>query len=97
MAIHLSNKHSQKLLDNNVKKSKPDAIKTVSKKWIQKTEEVTGHFIGNKIEDKITRVLKKVSQEIAPSTERNWNTKIKIYISWKQTGSYWWIKISIKI
>ena len=35
------------------------AIKTASKKSIQKTAETTSHLIGNKIADKIIRVSKK--------------------------------------
>ena len=49
----LSNKYGQKLLDG--------AIKTASKRAIQKTAEATVDLIGNKIADKITSVLKKKS------------------------------------
>ena len=38
----LSNKYSQKVLDST-KKSTTDAIKTASKRAIQKTAEATGH------------------------------------------------------
>ena len=51
MDKHLSNKYSQKLLDI-AKKSTADAIKTASKRAIQKTAEATGDLIGNKIADK---------------------------------------------
>ena len=51
----LSNKYGQNLLDS-AKKSTIDAIKTASKRAIQKTAEVTGDLIGNKIADKITSV-----------------------------------------
>ena len=44
----LSNKYSQKLPDS-AKKSMRDAIKTVSKRAIQKTAEATGGLIGNKV------------------------------------------------
>ena len=54
----LSSKYGQKLLDS-VKKSKLDAIKTASKRAIQKTAESTGDLIGKKIADKITSVSKK--------------------------------------
>ena len=54
----LSNKYSQKLLDT-AKKSTTDAIKTPSKRSIQKTAEATGGLIGDKIADKITSVSKK--------------------------------------
>ena len=55
---NLRNKYSKKLLDS-AKKSTTDAIKTTSKRAIQKTAEATGDLIGNKIADKITSVSKK--------------------------------------
>ena len=58
MGTHLSNKHSQKRL-NTAKKSTTDAIKTASKRAVQKTPEVTGDLIGNKTADKIASVSKK--------------------------------------
>ena len=57
MGKRLSNKYGQKLLDS-AKKSTTDAIKTASKRTIQKTTEATGVLIGNKIADKITSVSK---------------------------------------
>ena len=47
----LSNKYGQKLL-HSAKKSMTDAIKTASKRAIQKTAEATSDLIGNKIDDK---------------------------------------------
>ena len=44
-----------------LKKSTTDAIKTASKRAIQKTAEATGNLIGNTIADKITSVSKKTS------------------------------------
>ena len=58
MAKSLSNKYGQKLLDS-AKKSTTDAIKTASKRAIQKTAKATGYLIDNKIADKITSVSKK--------------------------------------
>ena len=58
-----SNKYSQKLLDS-AKNSTADAIKTDSKRAIQKTAEVTGDFIGNKIADKIRSISKKPAKEL---------------------------------
>ena len=58
MSKSLSNKYGQKLLDS-AKKSTADAIKTASKRAVQKTAEATGDLISNKIADKITRVSKK--------------------------------------
>ena len=70
MGKSLTNKYSQKLLDS-AKKSTTDAIKTASKRAIQKTAEPTGDLIGNKIADKITSVSKK------PSNNNN-NEDIKL-------------------
>ena len=50
---NLSNKYGQKLLDST-NKSTVDAMKTASKRAIQKTAEATGGLIGNKTADKIT-------------------------------------------
>ena len=47
----------RKLLDK-AKKPTTDAIKTASKRAIQKTVETTGDLIGNNIADKITGVSK---------------------------------------
>ena len=69
MGGNLSNKYGQKLLDS-AKKSTADAIKTVSKRAIQKTAEAAGDLIGNKISDKITSVSKKSTQEL-PNDETN--------------------------
>ena len=60
MGKSLSQKYGQKLLDS-AKKSTTDAIKTVSKRAIQKIAEATGDLIGNKIADKITSVSNKKS------------------------------------
>ena len=46
------------------KKTTTDAIKTVSKKEIQKTAEATGDLIGNKIVDEITSDSKTSSEEL---------------------------------
>ena len=50
---NLSKKYGQKLLDS-AKKSTTDAIKTASKREIQKTAEATGDLISNEIADKKT-------------------------------------------
>ena len=59
----LSNKYAQKLLDS-ANKSTTDAIKTASKRAIQKTAEATGDLISNKIADKITSLSKKPAKEL---------------------------------
>ena len=56
---NLSNKYGQKIIDT-AKKSTTDAIKTASKRAIQKTAEATGDLIGNKKADKITSISKKI-------------------------------------
>ena len=58
----LCNKYGQKPLDN-ANKSTLDAIKTASKRVIQKTAEATGNLIGNKIADKITSISNKKSSD----------------------------------
>ena len=57
----MSHKHSKKLLDS-AKKSTTDAIKTASKRAIQKTAEATGDLIGNRIADKITNISKSLKE-----------------------------------
>ena len=67
----MSNKYSQNLFDT-AKKSATDAIKTASKRVIQKTAETTGDLVGNKIADKITSVSKKTqNKEIQPNEVNN--------------------------
>ena len=63
MGKKLSNKYGHKLI-NTAKKSTFDAIKTGSKRAIQKTAEATGDLIGNKIADKITSISKKSTENI---------------------------------
>ena len=63
MGKSLSNIYGQKLLDS-AKRFTADAIKTASKRAIQKTAEATGDLIGNKIADKITSVSKKPTMEL---------------------------------
>ena len=63
MGTHLSNKYGQRILDS-AKNSTADAIKTASKRAIQKTAEAKGELIGNKIADKITSVWKKSTKEL---------------------------------
>ena len=50
---NISSTYSQKLVDSS-RKSATDAIKTASKRAIQKTTEAAGDLSGNKIADKIT-------------------------------------------
>ena len=55
MGKNLSEKYGQKLLDKT-KKSTTDAIKTASKRAIQKIAEANCDLTDNKIADKITSV-----------------------------------------
>ena len=84
MGKRLSNKYGQKLLDS-VKKSTTDAIKTASKKVIQKTAEATGNLFSNEIADKITSVSKKKSAKASQNNETEGDVEIaapkKRYIS----------------
>ena len=59
---NLSNKYDQKLLDS-AKKNTTDAVKTASKRAIQKAAEATDDLIGIKIAHKIKSVSKKSSAE----------------------------------
>ena len=85
MGQTLSNKYGQKLL-NSTKQSTTDAIKTASKREIQKAAEATGGLIDNKIADKITSVSKKKStQELNNNDEAEEDKEVtthkKRYIS----------------
>ena len=71
VAKNMSNKYSQKLVDT-AKKSATDAIKTASKREIQKTAEATGDLVGNKI---TSASIKSHNKEIE-SNEVN-NTKYR--------------------
>ena len=73
MGKDLSNKYVQKLLDS-AKKSRTDAIKTASKKVIQKIVEATGDLTGNKIADKTTCYSKKKSTKELPNDETEEDT-----------------------
>ena len=53
----LRRKHSQKRLDH-AEKSATDALKTTTRKDIQRTAEGTVNLIGNEIADKVTNVSK---------------------------------------
>ena len=57
MIKNFSSKNSQKLFDH-AKQFAANALKTASKREIQKAAEATGDLIGNEIADKITRVSK---------------------------------------
>ena len=58
-ARSMSNRYGKKLVDT-AKKSPTNAIKTASKRAIQKTAQATGDLLRNRIADKITSVSKKI-------------------------------------
>ena len=80
IGTHLSNKYSQKRLDT-AKKSTADAVKTVSKRAIQKRAEAAGDLIGNKIADKIVSASKKPEKELRNEENVEMTTHKKGYIS----------------
>ena len=84
MGKSLSNKYGQKFI-NSAQKSTPDAIKTASKRAIQKTAEAAGDLIGNKIADEITRVSRKKSTKELQNNDNTEDLEItthkKRYIS----------------
>ena len=80
MGKSLSNKYGQKLLDS-AKKSTTDAIKTASKRAIQKTAEATGDLIGTNIADKITSVSKKPAMELHSKELPNNNNEVDVEIT----------------
>ena len=57
MCKNFTGKYSQKRLDH-AKQSATDALQTPLKKAIQNRAEDTGDLIGNKFDDKITKVLR---------------------------------------
>ena len=76
----MSNQYSQNIF-HTAKKSTTDAIKTPSKRAIQKTAEATGDLIGNKIADKITSVSKKSPKELHSQNEDEIEIPKERYIS----------------
>ena len=57
-----NNKYGKKLIDTATKTG-IDAVKTASKRVVQKAAEATGDLIGNKIADKITSIGKPKEKE----------------------------------
>ena len=82
-AKNMNNKSSQKLVDS-AKKSATDAVKTTSKRAIQKTAGATGDLIGNKIADKTTSASKTSHNEEIQSNEVNNEIPKERYISPKE-------------
>ena len=95
----VSGKYSQKLLDQ-AKQYGTDALKTSSKRVIQKRTEATVDLIGNKITGRIT-IVSKTSQQNNSETVTNENDKIPTeiptvrYNSRRKTRNYWWTEIKM--
>ena len=64
----------QKLLEHD--KSAKDALKSSSKRVIQKTVEVTGDWIGNKIDNRIAKVSKSLQQNNSETVTNEHNKEI---------------------
>ena len=77
MGKNLSNKYDQKLLDS-AKKSTTYAIKTASKRAIQKTAEATGDLIDNKIAERVTSVSNKKSAKASKNNETEEDVELAI-------------------
>ena len=84
-AKNMSNKYGKNLVDT-AKKCATDAIKTASKRAIQKTAEATGDLIVSKIANKTTNRSKTSS----PNDEliMKWKYQRKVYISRKKATNY---------
>ena len=80
----MSNKYRKKLV-HTAQKSATDAIKTASKRAIQKTAEATCDLIGNKIADEITSISKKSTKKLPTIDEdAELSTHEKRYMSPKE-------------
>ena len=82
---NLSGKNSQKFIDH-AKQSAADALKTSSKRVIQKIAEATGDLIVNKIADKITKVSENSQENNSKTVTNEHDKKIlkEIYITSKE-------------
>ena len=65
---NLNSKFNERLLDHT-KQLATDALKTVSKRAIQKTAKATGDLIGNKTADKITKLSRGSPQNNSETVE----------------------------
>ena len=80
-ARSMSDKYGKKLVDTATK-SAADAIKTASKRAIQKTAEATGDLVGNRTADRMTSVSKKSTKKLPTIDEdAELTTPQKRYIS----------------
>ena len=82
----MSGKYSQKHLDH-AKQFATAALKTVSKRVIQKAAETTGDLIGNKIKDRISKTLQQNNSEIV-TNEHDKEIPKERYISLEQRQKF---------
>ena len=75
-------KYGKKLMDTATKTG-IDAVKTASKRVVQKIAEATGDLIGNKIADKITLIGEPKKQKIKRNRRNLHSTR-------KKKANYWW-------
>ena len=94
----LSGKYSQKSL-NHTKQSATDALKTTSKKEIQKIAEAAGDLTGCKITSRITKISRSSSQNNSETIKNKHDKEIpkEIYISRRKTENYWISKMEWNI
>ena len=76
MGNYLRGKCNQKHFDY-AEQSATDALKTISKRLIQKTSKATGDLIGNRIADKFQRSQKLHHRILRDSSK--WNRKYRVW------------------
>ena len=86
---NLRGKYRQKLLDC-AKQSATDALKTASRKAIQKTAEASGDLINNEIAYRITKVSKNSQKKNLETVTNEHDKELpkQIYISRRKAGNY---------
>ena len=72
----------------HAKQSTTGALKTSSKKAIQKTQGATGHFIGNKITDQITKISKTSLHDNLKGVTNEEKERRKTCFSRRKTKNY---------
>ena len=72
---NLNSKYGQKL-PHITKKSTTNALKTASKRAIQKTAEAEGHLVGNKIAENIIKTTSKSTQKDQKDLRKYYNQQV---------------------
>ena len=97
---NVSGKYSQELVDH-AKKCAADALKTSSKRVIQKKAKTISDLIGNKIADAVAKLYNRKFQKIhSKIIQGQLQIRIikkcrNIFISRRKTRNYWWTEIKI--